>query len=32
MTIDGLQVGDLTEADVSAVRVVARLLAIALNA
>jgi hypothetical protein len=32
MTIDGLQVGDLTEADVSAVRVFARLLAIALNA
>ena len=31
MTIDGLQVGDLTEADVSAVRVFARLLAIALN-
>jgi hypothetical protein len=32
MTIDGLQVGDLTETDVSAVRVFARLLAVALNA
>jgi GAF domain-containing protein len=32
LTIDGLQVGDLTEADVAAVRVFARLLAIALNA
>lgn len=32
ITIDGLQVGDLTEADVAAVRVFARLLAIALNA
>jgi hypothetical protein len=31
ITIDGLRVGDLTEADVSAVRVFARLLAIALN-
>lgn len=32
VTIDGLQVGDLTEDDVVAVRVFARLLAIALNA
>lgn len=32
ITIDGLQVGDLTEDDVAAVRVFARLLAIALNA
>lgn len=32
ITVDGLQVGDLTEADVAAVRVFARLLAIALNA
>ncbi|MEJ3657491.1 GAF domain-containing protein [Actinomycetes bacterium KLBMP 9759] len=31
LTIDGLNVGDLTEADVSAVRVFARLFAIALN-
>ena len=32
LTVDGLQVGDLTEADVTAVRVLARLLAVALNA
>lgn len=31
LTIDGLQVGDLTEDDVAAVRVLARLFAIALN-
>lgn len=31
LTVDGLQVGDLTEADVAAVRVLARLLAVALN-
>jgi hypothetical protein len=32
LTVDGLQVGDLTEADVAAVRVLARLLAVALGA
>ena len=32
LTVDGLQVGDLTEADVAAVRVLGRLLAVALNA
>lgn len=32
ITVDGLHAGDLTEADVAAVRVLARLLAIALNA
>jgi hypothetical protein len=31
LTVDGLQVGDLTEADIAAVRVLARLLAVALN-
>jgi hypothetical protein len=31
LTVDGLEVGDLTEADVDAVRVLARLLAVALN-
>jgi GAF domain-containing protein len=31
LTVDGLQVGDLTEVDVTAVRVLARLLAVALN-
>jgi GAF domain-containing protein len=32
LTVDGLEVGDLTEADVAAVRVLARLLAVALGA
>jgi GAF domain-containing protein len=32
LTVDGLRVGDLTEADVAAVRVLARLLAVALGA
>jgi GAF domain-containing protein len=32
LTVDGLKVGDLTEADVDAVRVLARLLAVALGA
>ena len=32
LTVDGLEVGDLTEADVTAVRVLGRLLAVALNA
>jgi hypothetical protein len=32
LTVDGLEVGDLTEADVAAVRVLGRLLAVALNA
>ena len=31
LTVDGLQVGDLTDADVAAVRVLGRLLAVALN-
>ena len=31
LTVDGLRVGDLTDADVAAVRVLARLLAVALN-
>ena len=31
LTVDGLEVGDLTEADVAAVRVLGRLLAVALN-